>query len=280
MGAGVPTQTAPRTRRMQKMACSPHMPPVTMTPTLLRATYSVRRVSMLAIAATLLASAVPVSAAQAQNDPSRYTGRVSGGVSLGLSQPTGAFDETTGNGFGGTINGLFALDQNSIFNWRAEFGFLNYGNVRQRVPLSPTLGNLIRVDLRTSNNIVSVLTGPQLLGPSGTVTPYATALGGFSAFWTESSVEGTNNQVPFASTTNSSDFSWAYGGAVGAYIRLGSGQRPVYLDFGARLLRHDNVTYLTANEVRASVAEGRDAQAIRSRVDFYVYYLGVQAIAF
>ncbi len=207
-------------------------------------------------------------------------GPVTAGLAVNISQPRGEFDETTNLGGGLSANALFRLDANAIFNIRTELSFLNYGNVRQRVPLSPTLGNLIRVDLRTSNNIASFVLGPQLLGPTGTITPYATALGGFSAFWTQSSVEGTNEDTPFASTNNSSDWALTYGGAAGTYIRVTRGARPTYIELGVRYLRHDDVTYLTADEVRASVRESRDPRPIRSRVDFYTYYLGVQAIVF
>jgi hypothetical protein len=216
----------------------------------------------------------------AQESTGELRGPVSAGLAFNVSQPRGAFDETTNLGWGLSGNALFRLDEDAILNFRADLAFQNYGNVRQRVPLSSTVGNLIQVDLNTSNNIATFLVGPQLLGPTGVFTPYASALGGFSAFWTTSSVEGTNNQQPFASTNNSSDFAWTYGGAAGAYIKVSGGQRPVRLDLGVRYLRHDDVTYLTADEVRASVNENRVPRPIRSRVDFYTYYVGVQATVF
>lgn len=228
--------------------------------------------------ALTLASVSTLSAQEPPVGDSR--GPVTAGVALNISQPRGAFAETTNLGVGLSGNALFRLDPNAIFNIRTEVAFLNYGNVNQRVPLSPTLGNLIRVDLRTSNNIASFVVGPQLLGPTGVFTPYASALAGFSAFWTTSTVEGSNEQTPFASTTNSSDFAWAYGGAAGAYLKVSGGARPVRMEVGMRYLRHDDVTYLTADEVRASTREGRDARPIKSRVDFYTYLIGVQMIVF
>jgi hypothetical protein len=234
-----------------------------------------RPIAQLSVATLLSFSAL--SGANAQDNPNV---RVTAGVSGNLSIPRGAFAETTERGWGLSGNVLIGLDPSSIFNARADLAFQSYGRVRQRVPLSSTTGNLIRVDLNTTNNIVSFVTGPQLLGPTGVFTPYASALGGFSAFWTTSSVEGTNNTEPFASTTNSSDFAWAYGGAAGAYIRVHNGARPIRLDLGMRYLRHDDVTYLTADEVRAAVQQRRDPQPLRSRVDFSTYYIGVQAVVF
>ncbi len=251
---------------------NPHSSP----PVLMRRTQSSALLSVLA-AVFATASANPLQAQQAEQP---LTGAVSAGLSLNVTAPRGAFAETTNNGFGLSANVLFRLEPNSILNFRADVAFQNYGNVRQRVPLSPTLGNLIRVDLNTSNNIATFLVGPQLLGPTGAFTPYASALGGFSAFWTSSSVEGTDNQRPFANTTNSTDFAWAYGGATGAYIRVRNGARPIQLDLGVRYLRHDDVTYLTADEVRQSFEDQRNPQPLRSRVDYFTYYAGVQAIVF
>lgn len=219
-----------------------------------------------------------LASAQGASDAPR--GPVTAGVAINISRPHGQFDETTNLGWGLSANAVFRFDPNAILNIRTEAGFLNYGNVRQRVPLSTTVGNLIKVDLTTTNNIFSFVTGPQLLGPTGTFTPYAAALGGFSAFWTTSSVEGSNEESPFASTTNSSDFVWAYGGAAGAYVKITDGARPIRLELAVRYLRHDDVTYLTADEVRASISEQRDPRPIRSRVDFYTYALGIQAVVF
>jgi len=220
---------------------------------------------------SLWAQAVPVGDSK---------GPVTVGLGLIVAQPTGVFAETTNLGAGLAANALFRLDRNAIAHIRTEVSFVNYGNVNQRLPLSPTLGNLIQVNLRTSNNIASFLVGPQLLGPTGAFTVYANALAGFSAFWTLSSVEGTNDRVTFASTTNSSDFAWAYGGSAGAYLRVAGGERPVRLELGVRALRHDHVTYLTADAVRASLRDNRVAEPIRSRVDFYTYLIGAQLIIF
>jgi len=232
----------------------------------------------------LLATAVVVLAANTlvaqETPPGDSPGPVTAGAALLVAQPRGVFAETTNIGVGLSGNVLFRLDPSAILNLRADLSFLNYGNVNQRVPLSSTVGNLIQVDLRTSNNIASFVVGPQLLGPTGAFMPYASALAGFSAFWTTSTVEGSNEVQPFASTTNSSDFAWAYGGAAGAYVRLGSGVRPIRLDLGVRYLRHDDVTYLTADEVRASQRENRTPRPIKSRVDFLSYALGVQMIVF
>jgi hypothetical protein len=208
------------------------------------------------------------------------SGRGSVGVHLQVTEPRGDFARNTDNGFGLGGYVLGSLDRNSIVNLRGDFSFVTYANSRRRIPLSGT-GGLIQLDLRTSSNIVSVVAGPQLLGPSGRFTPYATALGGFSVFWTESTIEGSQNaNAPFASTTNSSDAVWAYGGAVGAYLRVSNGRHPVRLDLGARFLRHDDVRYLTDARVRDAYENDRPAIPARGRADFITYYAGVNIITF
>lgn len=238
-----------------------------------RAVLPVPGMAILGVAALLLTS----HEVQAQNGAP--SGRGSFGAHLQVSEPKGDFARNTDNGFG--IGGyvLAGLDENKIINWRADASFVTYANSRRQIPLAGT-GGLIQLNLRTNSSIVSVVTGPQLLGPTGVFTPYASALGGFSVFWTESTVEGTQNtNTPFASTTNSSDAVWAYGGAVGAYIRVYNGRNPVRLDLGARFLRHDDVRYLNDERVRDAFENNRPAVPVRGRADFVTYYAGVNIIA-
>lgn len=218
--------------------------------------------------------------AQSSADGAAPSGRGSVGVHFQLSEPKGGFGQNTGHGFGVGGYVLIRLDPNSIANIRSDLSFLTYGSSTRRIPLSGT-GGLIQLNLRTTSNIVSFVAGPQLLGPTGTFTPYATALGGFSVFWTASAIEGSNNeQDPFATTTNASDAAWAYGGAVGGYIRVRNGRNPVRIDLGARFLRHDDVRYLNADRVRDAYTNDRLPVPIRGRADFVTYYVGINAIAF
>lgn len=236
---------------------------------------------MFALALAVVAAVLAEPAgAQSRAEGGAPSGRGSIGLHLQVSEPKGEFGQNTGNGFGAGGYVLVRLDPNSIANLRGDFSFLTYGSSTRRIPLSGT-GGLIQLDLRTTSNIVSVVTGPQLLGPTGTFTPYATALGGFSVFWTSSSIEGSNNEnEAFATTTNASDAVWAYGGAVGSYIRVSNGKNPVRIDLGARFLRHDDVRYLNADRVRDAYNNDRPPVPLRGRADFVTYYLGINAIAF
>ena len=233
----------------------------------------------LATAFVVAVLAGPVDA-QSRENGGAPSGRGSVGVHLQVSEPKGELGQNTGAGFGVGAYVLMRLDPNAIVNLRADLSFLTYGSTTRRIPLSGT-GGLVQLDLRTTSSIMSVVAGPQLLGPAGAFTPYATALGGFSVFWTASAIEGSNNQnAPFANTTNASDAVLAYGGAVGSYVRLTSGTHPVRLDLGARFLRHDDVRYLNADRVREAYLIDRPPVPIRGRADFVTYYLGINAIAF
>jgi hypothetical protein len=237
----------------------------------------------LALAPLLTVVALHAGTAGAQQmdlDRKPATGRGSFGIALQVSQPLGEFDRNVNNGFGADLHGLFRLDQDGIANWRADLGLLVYGNTRRRIAF-PGTGGLIQLDLNTSNNIASFVTGPQLLGAIGSVTPYAAALGGFSVFWTSSQIEGSdNNNQPFASSTNLSDAVLAYGGQAGAYVRLSEGKNPIRLDLGVRFLRHDDVRYLNEDRVRQAFEQDRPPTPIRGRADFLTYYLGVNVWAF
>lgn len=237
----------------------------------------------LRVAAASVASVAIGASLGGQSSPTAarpLTGVLSGTVYGQLSDPQGDFGKNVGTGWGIGASGVLRLDKSSIVNVRADLSVLTYGSFNRRIDF-PGAGGLVKLDLNTRNNIFSFVAGPQLLGPTGVFTPYAAALGGFSVFWTSSSLEGSDNSnEAFASSTNSSDAVLAYGGAAGAYIRVYDGARPIRLDLGARVLRHDNVAYLTDQRVREAFEQNRDPIPMRGRADFVTYYLGVHAILF
>lgn len=224
----------------------------------------------------------PRAASAQYRQPPVLSNRLQGAVSLQVTSPRGSFAENTGNGFGVDFTGIARLDPNGALNLRTDLGFVIYGSTTRRIDFANT-GGLVKLDLKTTSNIFSWVVGPQLGGTVGPVSPYVAALGGFSVFWTESSVEGTNNNSsndPFASTTNSSDVVLAYGGAAGATIRVYNGARPVRFDLGARYLRHDDVRYLNEARVEDAFRNNRDPIPLRGRADFVTYYMGINAVLF
>src|SRR5688500_6103139 len=134
------------------------------------------------------------------------------GASFTYGRPVGDFLHYVDQGLGFDAFFRWNADRQGVLSFKVDGGFLMYGNETFRVPLSGTIRGRILVDLTTSNNIVWMGFGPQLTSPSGFLRPYANASVGFSYFFTESSVEGSNNDNdPFASTTNYSDATFRYG---------------------------------------------------------------------
>jgi hypothetical protein len=227
-------------------------------------------------------SVVPTVAAVAQRrEPIELKNRIQVGLQLQVTEPKGEFANNTGNGFGVNFTGVGRLDPSGAVNLRTDLGFLIYGSTTRRIDFAGT-GGLVKLDLKTTSNIVTFVTGPQIGGTVGPVSPYLAALGGFSVFWTESSVEGSNNNAnePFASTTNAHDAVLAYGGAAGATLRVYNGARPIRFDFGARYLRHDDVRYLNQDRVEEAFRNNRDPIPLRGRADYVTYYMGINAVVF
>ena len=233
-----------------------------------------RRVGV-ALASLLL----PAAAAGAQTSEHVPTGIFSGRLAFAVSEPKGDFGKNTGTGYGVDVSGLWRLEEQAILNLRFDGAFLSYASSTRRIPLYGS-GNLVKLDLKTSSSIFTLVGGPQIFGPRGAFTPYVAALGGFSYFGTTTSVQGSNNdQNDFASTTNSSDFSLAYGGSAGAYVRVyKSPMRDVRLELGARYLRHDNAKYLNDQRVEEGYQANRDPIPLRGRADFVTYYIGLNAV--
>lgn len=238
-----------------------------------------RSSAVLAIAAL---SVVPVATAAAQRgEPIELKNRIQAGIHLQVTEPKGEFAKNTGNGFGVNFTGVGRLDPNGLVNIRTDLGFLTYGSTTRRIDFAGT-GGLVKLDLKTTSNIFTFVAGPQLGGTVGPVSPYVAAVGGFSVFWTESSVEGSSNNTnePFASTTNARDAVLAYGGAAGATVRVYNGARPIRFDFGARYLRHDDVRYLNQERVEEAFRNNRDPIPLRGRADYFTYYMGINAVVF
>lgn len=204
--------------------------------------------------------------------PSRFAGNISGIV----AQPVGEFDDYVNVGFGIGGNFRVNLGTSGVASLRFDLGYVNYGRETQRVCLSETVGCRIVVDLTTTNNIVFGHGGLQLGVPTGPVRPYVNGGIGYSYFFTQSSVEGTSNdEDPFASTTNFDDgtFSWAGGG--GIVIPISSGSTPVALDLGARYLNNNEVDYLTKGSIVDNADGSIDIFPTRSEAHLITYTIGV-----
>ena len=207
--------------------------------------------------------------------PPRGPSRAFASVYLMAAQPLGEFNDYIdwGGGIGGAL--LYSFDRQGAIGLRLDAAYLIYGHETKRVPLSPSLGR-IRVDVNTSNNILVLGLGPQVMLPTGSIRPYLNGTVGMSYFFTQSSVEGSADFEPFASSTNFDDaiFAWTAGG--GLYIPLRKRQRhSLSLDIGAQYHANGEARYLREGSIQEDGTGEIYFEPIRSQTSLLTYRLGV-----
>ena len=229
------------------------------------------------IAATVLAAlAARVSAAQGffLRPLSSRAGPWTFDVGAQMARPVGDFGTNVDRawGIGGSIRhhfrGTFPLGV------RADAGWLNYGNERKTVPLSPALSR-VNIDMHTSNNIALGSIGPELMLMRGPVRPYAFALVGFSYFYTESSAGDDNNGGSFATTTNFDDGGWSTGYGGGVRFPLVIRSVETAFDVGAKLTRNGTRSYLRRGDIIDQPDGSLRFNTRRTAADFWQYHLGL-----
>ena len=248
-----------------------------------------RRTMLATVAAIALASPVDHVAAQAlvpqpvtvthdsDRKGSTHSERFAGGFALVGMQPLDEFRQFVDAGGGIQGHVLYALDPMGIVNLRADIAFVNYGSERRSVPLSPAYGNLIRIDLTTTNNIGVFGGGLQLQSPSGPLRPYAAATAGWAWFWTQSTLDGESESdgEGFARTTNSRDATFAWSGTGGIVIPLGK-SRAWGLDLGATYTQVKDARYMHEGSIREVDGIPYADEPVRSRADMMAYRVGVR----
>ena len=205
----------------------------------------------------------------------RPTGGFAGG-SFTIAQTQGEFADYVDAGLGGSLHYIHALDRDGWLALRVDGGFVIYGYERQRVPLSPTLGGRILVDLTTSNDIAWIGVGPQIGVPDGTLKPYVNGYGGFSYLATTSSVEGISHydDENIFSTTNFDDWSFSYGGGAGVYIPVRRGAQPVSIDLGVRYHNNGQAEYLREGGIQDNADGTITVFPVRSDTDLLTFHIG------
>ncbi len=196
------------------------------------------------------------------------------GGTLVYAVPQGEFAQYVNQAWGVNGHAIYALDREGVLSIRADVGYLNYGNEHKRVPLSPTIGGRVLVDLNTTNNIFVAGIGPQLMVPNGMLRPYVAGAVGISYFYTQSEVGGTDGGT-FASSTNFDDAALAWSAAGGVYIPVHQGRHPISIDVGMRYHWNGTTTYLKRGGITDGANNTIFVDPIRSRADFLVWHLGV-----
>jgi opacity protein-like surface antigen len=227
--------------------------------------------------ARLLASAAAFALPGAAQEPEPMPpARLHAGAALAIAQPRGEFSEYVD--VGGGVEAFFrvGLDPQGVVSLRIRAGFLTYGNETKRVCLSETIGCRIQVDLTTSNNIFLVGLGPELAVPIGRTRLYANGSVGYDYFSTDSNVEGTSSEEPFASTRNFGDggFSWNGGGGIEVEIAR-TRQVDVALDFGVAYQGNGRREYLTRGGIIDLPDGSLEFDVKRSEANFVLWRVGV-----
>ena len=229
----------------------------------------------------LAASALGPAALRAQDDEQQRNpfgpgGRFGASINALYAAPQEGFKQFVDNGWGLGGGLLVKLDPAGVLALRVDANWINYGNDRTRVPLSPTTGNLIFVDLNTTNNIFMGGVGLQLQAPSGPIRPYVGGTAGIGTFWTQTTVEGTDNDdQPFAQTTNHRDNTFAWSGVGGLTIPL-NGAATVLADLGVSYQKNGEATYLPPGVLRDSNGDPVTREPVRSKTDMLLYRVGVR----
>ena len=195
-----------------------------------------------------------------------------GFVSFGLkgAQPLQDFADyiKVGFGFGGHVS--HALDPQRIFSVRATVNYLIYGHDTERYSV---YGGAL--DITTSNNILSMGIGPQLMAPGPGVRPYVNGTYGFSYFSTGTELKWRYADEAVDSWTDFSDAVTAWTGGGGLLIPLGSGTRPVLLDLGATYHGNGEAEYLREGSISRDESGETHFTPIRSRTNMVVYTIGI-----
>ena len=196
--------------------------------------------------AALLAPLAASAQAQSSN---QLALRSSLSISAIQTRPQGALGHNIDFGYG--VNGAyqFRIDKSGFVSLRADVGVVGYGSDSKRSALSESVGDRIQVNVRTTNYIMPMSVGPQLMWPTGALRPYVNAGVGAQAFFTESDVEGSTDHSPFATTTNQSDVTslWTAGG--GIYVPVVAGTTNVQLDVGLQYLNGGRARYLAPGSI-------------------------------
>lgn len=202
----------------------------------------------LALLSLIAIAAAPLAAQRHSTSNDELPRTLALGGALHFGNPQGEFANN--------VNGVFGL--NGFAGWqlgksplmvRADLGFDIYGDRTRRVPLGTGPLGLIMVDVNTTNSIINGGIGLQAGLPGKSFTPYFGGSVGFAAFVTSSSVSGSmqSTSEAFASSTNSSDGTFAKTLYGGFYIPIGSGGGAI--DIGGRYHWNGEAQYLTERDI-------------------------------
>ncbi len=227
-------------------------------------------------AAALLATFASQTRAQifSLDESTRRFGLWSFEVGGQMAEPLGGFRSSIDRawGFGGSVRRQFRSVP--ALRLRVDGAWLNYGNEKKTVPLSPTLNRVV-VDMHTLNNIALVTGGPELALPAGPVRPYVHAFAGYSYFYTQSSADGNDGTGSFASSTNFDDGGWTKGWGLGVRIPASLKTAEAALDVGGRRTFNGVRTYLRHGDIVDQPDGSLLFTPRTTTADFWQYHIAI-----
>jgi opacity protein-like surface antigen len=193
-------------------------------------------------------------------------------------RPSGEFARNVGLAYGGEGSVAVGVDRRGILRLRLDGAVVGYGSEKSRVPLSPTIGGRINVDLVTTNMLFHVGIGPELGVPTGPVRPYIHAGVGYLHFTTDSHIEGVGlgDEDPNFRTNNFHDGTSAkrWGGGVRFMIAAHRGV-PITIDLGATRFDGGHARYLKPGRIIDHPDGSLEITPYESDITFTAVRLGV-----
>jgi len=220
-----------------------------------------------AVAAILITTATPSDAQVNQPRTGRFT--IGGNFITGV--PTGEFADATDTSLGFSLVGYLNLTR--FLRIRVDGGYVQYGSETRKVCMPNCR---VVFDLNTSNGIGFGSIGPELVAPAGRIRPYVNVGVGGSDFFTDSHLDGVDDEHPIGNTTNFSDGTFAVIAGGGVYIPLHlKSSSPVAIDVGFRYHRNGTVKYLREGDIRDN-ADGTIFFVPRqTRADLFTVMVGM-----
>jgi len=227
----------------------------------------------------LTCSVVAVNAA-AQNtsgdQPSEFERRSVAVLSAVQSRPLDELSHNIGFGYGLTGAYAFQVDRGGFLLLRAGAAYIEYGRETKHVPLSPSIGGRIQVDVSTTNSIFPATLGAELTWPRGPIRPYVNGSVGGLFFATTSSIDSRSDDDDF-STTNQQDFTWSRVVGGGLYIPVSTDRNGDHLsiDIGFQRFMTGHANYLRPGSIQ-DLPSGTVITPLESDTHMLLVHVGVR----
>ena len=227
------------------------------------------------IATTLLC--VVASGADAQGGVISVprSSRYAFGADLVMSNPRGEFKQNAGVGFGVDGHALLSADQWGVAGMRIDLGIIRYGNDTHTY----SCGTFCRYDATTSNDIINLQVGGQLVMPRNRFLPYVGASYGLLWFTTDTKIETADGTTsPYRSTVQHDDATDSFVLSGGFYIPMSGALGGFTGIVGVRYFTGGEAEYLASKSLQCNSAGQCTLQPpFHSHTDFLVYHLGLSS---